>query len=202
VKQVLDYSKRLIAALPDEVGSWDDASNNKWLVSGRGALILNPPSAWAVAKRDAPDIAKQIWHHGMPKGPKGRFIATTGQYLSVWKFGKNKEAAKSLILHMSTKEAAEKLVTASKGYDLPSFPTMRGFKTWDEQEPPLGTTSHYPSKGDQKFSMAAAPAPAAIAQQIYSQALQPKMMLRVAQGEAIDKVIDWAAGELEGYTRR
>ena len=28
--------------------------------SGRGALIMNPPSAWAVAKRDAPDIAS-LW---------------------------------------------------------------------------------------------------------------------------------------------
>ena len=58
---------------PPDAPAWDDASNNKWLVSGRGALIMNPPSAWAVAKRDAPQVAEQCWTHGMPSGPKGRF---------------------------------------------------------------------------------------------------------------------------------
>src|SRR5262249_32832248 len=50
VRQAVDYGKRLAAFLPADVPAWDDASNNKWLISGRGALIFNPPSAWAVAK--------------------------------------------------------------------------------------------------------------------------------------------------------
>src|SRR5689334_5765470 len=53
VRQVLDYYKKLMHFLPEDVAAWDDASNNKFLVSGQGSLILNPPSAWAVAKRDA-----------------------------------------------------------------------------------------------------------------------------------------------------
>jgi hypothetical protein len=40
-------------------------------VSGKGALILNPPSAWAVAERDAPQVAEQCCTHGKPAGPKG-----------------------------------------------------------------------------------------------------------------------------------
>ena len=47
----------MVAVLPPDVSAWDDGSNNKWLISGRGALIMNPPSAWAVAKRDAPQVA-------------------------------------------------------------------------------------------------------------------------------------------------
>ena len=43
VRQALDYYKKLMAFLPDDVPAWDDASNNKWLVSGKGALIMNPP---------------------------------------------------------------------------------------------------------------------------------------------------------------
>src|SRR5882724_11380504 len=54
VRQALEFYKKLIPFLPTGVAAWDDASNNKWLVSGRGAMIMNPPSAWAVAKRDAP----------------------------------------------------------------------------------------------------------------------------------------------------
>ena len=73
VRKALDYYKRLTAFLPEDAPAWDDASNNKWLVSGKGALIMNPPSAWAVAKRDAPQVAEQLWTHGFPAGPKGRF---------------------------------------------------------------------------------------------------------------------------------
>jgi len=203
VRQVLEYAKRLMAFIPPEVPSWDDASNNKWLVSGKGALIMNPPSAWSVAKRDAPEIAAQIWHHPMPKGPKGRFVGATTYYLGIWKFAKNKSAAKSLIAHLSTRASAERLIRGSKGYDLPSFDSMNDFTVWDEQAPPPGTTSHYPNRkgGDQQFALAAAPAPAGVAAQIFSQGTMPKMILRHVQGESIEKTIDWAAGELEAFNR-
>jgi len=31
------------------------------LIAGKSALIMNPPSAWAVAKRDNPKLAEQLW---------------------------------------------------------------------------------------------------------------------------------------------
>src|SRR5262249_25213924 len=74
VRSVLDYGKRIMEYLPPDVPAWDDASNNKWLISGKGSLIMNPPSAWAVAKRDAPQVAEKCWTHGMPKGAQGRFV--------------------------------------------------------------------------------------------------------------------------------
>jgi ABC-type glycerol-3-phosphate transport system substrate-binding protein len=75
MRQALEYYKKLIAFLPPDAAAWDDASNNKWLIAGKGALIMNPPSAWAVARRDAPQIAEQCWTHGFPAGPKGRFAS-------------------------------------------------------------------------------------------------------------------------------
>lgn len=203
VKQVLEYAKKLVQQLPPDVFSWDDSSNNKWLVSGRGALITNPPSAWAVAKRDAPQIAEKCWYMGMPSGPKGRFAPFLPYFWGIWSFSKNKPAAKSLLTHLSTQEAAERLVAASQGYDLPSFANFTTFKTWAEEGPPKGTLYHYPNPHNhQTQSIAASPAPPRIANQIYVQALQPKMIARVSQGgEPIDKVIAWAEGELEGYMR-
>src|SRR5262249_48378373 len=94
VKQALDYCKRAAAFYPPDAPAWDDASNNKWLVAGKGALIMNPPSAWAVAKRDAPQVAEQCWTHGFPAGPKGRFAPFLPYFWGVWNFGKNKAAAK------------------------------------------------------------------------------------------------------------
>src|ERR1700744_642657 len=61
VRQALEYYKQLIAFLPPDVAAWDDASNNKWLVAGKGAMIMNPTSALAVGKRDAPQVAEQCW---------------------------------------------------------------------------------------------------------------------------------------------
>src|SRR4051812_43733408 len=40
VRQALDYYKRLFAFLPPDVPAWDDASNNKFLVSGQASLIM------------------------------------------------------------------------------------------------------------------------------------------------------------------
>jgi ABC-type glycerol-3-phosphate transport system substrate-binding protein len=201
-RQALDYYKRLMAFLPSDVPSWDDASNNKWLVSGKGALIMNPPSAWAVAKRDAPKVAEQLWTHGSPAGPKGRYAPFVPYFWSVWNFSKNQAAAKSLIVHLSQPSSAEKMVEASNGYDLPSFEKLTTFKTWAEEGPPKGTLYHYPNiNNHQILSLAGAPAPHKIGEQIYVQALMPQMAVRYFRGEAMEKTLDWAANELEGFTR-
>jgi ABC-type glycerol-3-phosphate transport system substrate-binding protein len=121
VRQALEFYKKLIAFLPPDVTAWDNASNNRWLISGRGAMIMNPPSAWAVAKRDAPEVAEQCWTHGFPIGPKGRFAPFLPFFWTTWNFSKNKEAAKSLLVHLSQPESIAKLVAASGGYDLPAF---------------------------------------------------------------------------------
>src|SRR2546430_8634957 len=73
VRGALEFYKKLIAFLPQDATAWDDGSNNRWLVSGRGAMIMNAPSAWAVARRDAPQVAEQCWTHRFPSGPKWRF---------------------------------------------------------------------------------------------------------------------------------
>jgi ABC-type glycerol-3-phosphate transport system substrate-binding protein len=202
VRAVLEYYKKLMAFLPPDAPAWDDASNNKWLVSGRGSLIMNPPSAWAVAKRDAPQVAEQCWTHGFPVGPKGRFAPFLPYYWSIWKFAKNKEAAKSLLVHLSQPDAIEKMVTASGGYDLPAFEKLTTLKTWAEEGPPKGTLYHYPNPHKhQILSISASPAPPKVAQQIYTQATLTKMCVRFYQGEPMEKTLAWAEGELEGFMR-
>jgi ABC-type glycerol-3-phosphate transport system substrate-binding protein len=202
VRQVLEYYKKLMAFLPPDAPAWDDASNNKWLVSGRGALIMNPPSAWAVAKRDAPQVAEQCWTHGFPVGPNGRFAPFLPFFWGIWSFSKNKEAAKSLLTHLSQPASVEKLVAASGGYDLPAYEKLTTLKTWAEEAPPKGTLYHYPNPyKHQILSIAASPAPPKVAQQIYTQATLTKMCVRYAQGEAMEKTLAWADGEIEGFMR-
>ena len=202
VKQVLEYMQRLAKVMPQDVFAWDDASNNKYIISGQGSLIFNPPSAYAVAKRDNPEIAKHLYEIPYPIGPKGRFAGYLPYLWGTWNFSKNKSAAKSLLSHLLQRESVEKLVTASIGYDVPSFESMRDFKVWEEVNPPKGVVYHYPPRKDQTTWVACAPAPAGMAQQMYTQAIMTKMIARCTTGgDSVGKTIDWAASELEGYQR-
>jgi ABC-type glycerol-3-phosphate transport system substrate-binding protein len=202
VKQVLEWFKKLVPVLPPDVFAWDDSSNNKALISGQAALIMNPPSAWAVAVRDAPKVAEQCWHFSSPKGPKGRFDPAQPSFWGIWKFSPNKAAAKSLALHLWEKGSVEQLVAGSHGYDIPCFGSLRQFKTWAEEGPPKGGIWNYPPRGEVIESVSGSPAPANIANQIYSQATMAKMIAQCTQsGKTIDQAIDWAASELEGFKR-
>ena len=202
VRQWLEYSVKCAKFYPPDAPAWDDASNNKWLVSGKGALIMNPPSAWAVAKRDAPKIAEQCWTHGFPVGPKGRFAPFLPYFWTIWGFSKNKAAAKSLLVNLSQPAAVEKFVAASGGYDIPAFEKLTTLKTWAEEGPPKGTLYHYPNPHNhQTLSIAASPAPPKIAQQVYVQATLTKMIVRHLQGEAMEKTLTWAESEVEGFLR-
>ncbi len=202
VKQVLEWFKKLVPNLPPDVFAWDNSSNNKALISGQAALIFNPPSAWAVAVRDAPKVAEQCWHFPSPKGPKGRFDPAQPSFWGIWKFSPNKAAAKSLALHLWEKPSVEQLVAGSHGYDLPCFATLRDFKTWADEGPPKGGIWNYPPRGEVIESVSGSPAPTNIANQIYSQATMAKMIAQCTQGgKTIDQAMDWAAQEIDGFKR-
>jgi hypothetical protein len=163
---------------------------------------MNPPSAWAVAKRDNIKVAEQCWTFPSPKGPKGRYAPGLPFFWGIWNWSKNIPAAKSLLAHLSERSNIERLVAASGGYDIPGFSGLRDFKTWAEEGPPKGTVYNYPPRADQIVSIAGAPAPVRIANQIYTQATMTKMIAKCTQsGESIDKAIGWAASELEGFMR-
>ena len=201
-RQVLEWFKKLVAFLPPDVFAWDDAGNNKWLIAGKGALITNPPSAWAVAKRDAPQVAEQCWTFDAPAGPKGRFIPGLPYYWGLWNFSENKSAAKSLLMHLSQRASVERLVAASGGYDLPMFEKLLDFKTWETEGPPAGTLYNYPPKHGQIVNIACAPAPPKIANQAYVQATNTKMIAQCTKnGKSIEETLAWANDELEGFLR-
>jgi hypothetical protein len=138
----------------------------------------------------------------MPKGPKGRFCPYLPIILGLWKFSKNKSAAKSLLHELWQRQNVEKYDIASNGYDIPSFQSMRDFKIWEEVSPPRGTVYHYPPRDDQTTWVSGAPAPANVANQMYVQSIMTKMIAKCTQGgESIPKTLDWAASEIEGYAR-
>jgi ABC-type glycerol-3-phosphate transport system substrate-binding protein len=201
IKTVLEWFKKTVPFFPQSVFAWDDASNNKALISGQSALIFNAPSAWAVAKRDAPKVAEQLWTFPTPIGPKGRHVSGRYRYWGIWNFSANKPAAKSLLLYLSTKEAIAKLLQGGQGFDVPPFDKIDS-PVWAEAEPPKGTLYNFPARGDVIVSVAGHPAPARIGVQIYSQGTMCKMIAQCTQqGRSIDQAIAFAEQELEGYMR-
>ncbi len=203
VRQVLEYAQQLVKYLPEDAVSYDDASNNRALISGKSALIWNPPSAWAVAKRDAPEVAADCWTFPAPKGPKGRFLPIGAFSLGIWDFSPNKAAAKELIEFLCQRENVEARCAVSLGYDVPPFISMTDFKIWDEVEPPKGTVYHYPIREShhQKNWIAMAPAPPEVAVQAYNRGTMPTMLAKLRSGQSVKDVQNWAADELGGFVR-
>ncbi len=201
-RQALEYMRQLTQYMPPDVYAWDDAGNNRWIASGNGSAIQNPPSAWAVAVRDAPQIGSQLWHHDTPRGPEGRFRGSLPYLWGIWNFSQNKPAAKDLLVWISQREQLDRLLQASKGYDLPLQPSLYDHPVWEEVGPPEGTQYNYPVRGDEQVIVAGYPAPPSVAAQIYNEGLIPNMVARVSQaGESVDDAIAWAEDEVAGFMR-
>jgi ABC-type glycerol-3-phosphate transport system substrate-binding protein len=203
VHQVLEYAQKLAKWLPADAASYDDASNNRALISGKSALIFNPPSAWAVAKRDNPSVAADCWTFAAPAGPKGRFTPYLPFFWGIWNFSHNKEAAKDLIAYLSERKQVEERCVAVSGYDIPAFDSMLDFKVWEEAEPPKGTLYNYPMRPWHKTQawVAASEAAPEVAVQIYNRGTMPTMVAKLQSGQSIKDVIAWAQEELEGFVR-
>ena len=202
-RQMLEYMKKLVPFLPNNVYSFDDATDNRMLIADQSALIYNPPSAWAVALRDSPHIAEQCWHFSpTPLGPAGRFVPMLVFAWGAWSFSRNKTAAKELIEFLMQREQVQERCNVVYGFDIPPFDSMLDFDVWEKTGPPPGTVYNYPLRPfhQAKRWIAAMPAPPPIAVQIYNQALPCNMIAKVTQGgQSIDQAITWAASELEAY---
>jgi ABC-type glycerol-3-phosphate transport system substrate-binding protein len=203
VRRVLEYGQKLVKVLPADTVSYDDASNNRALISGKSALIMNPPSAWAVAKRDAPAVAADCWTFPMAAGPKGRFIPYNFCFFGVWSFSRNKSAAMELIQYLQERKQVEERDNVVDGYDIPPLESMSDFAIWSEVQPPKGTMYNYPIRPWHNAipNMAGYPAPPEIAVQIWNRAVQPTMFAMLLSGQSINQVIAWATQEVEGYMR-
>jgi len=203
MRQVLEYAQKLVKFYPADSVSYDDASNNRALISGKSALIFNPPSAWAVAKRDNPDVAADCWTFPAPAGPKGRFVPTQSYFWGTYTFSQNKTAGKELVEFLMQRENVEARDNACEGYDLPPYAKLNDFKIWDEVGPPKGTVYNYPLRAasGQKPSLTGSEAAPEIAVQIYNRGVHNQMFAKLRDGQTVDQVIAWTQDELEGYAR-
>ena len=206
-REVLEFLKKLTQWMPPDVYAWDNAGNNRWLISGKGGAIVNPPSAWAVAKRiylkdKSKDAVTYVWHADQPSGPKGNFRNYLPFVYGVWKFSKQQNASKDLLRYLLSRDINYKLITAGQGYDVPALPSYWDHPVWTTIGPPKGGQYNYPVRGKEKLIITGFPAPPPIAAQIFVQQIHSVMTAKATQGkESANKVIAWASSEMEGFMR-
>ena len=100
---------------------WNPASNNQFILSGKGSMIVNAISTIRRADALGMPFAKDLWMWPVPYGPRGRL--QLGQYtgvLSIWKFAQNREAAEQFIADLCVDY--EQATRASSMFNFPSFP--------------------------------------------------------------------------------
>jgi hypothetical protein len=155
-----------------------------------------------VAVRDAPKVAELCWTHPSPKGPKGRFDPGNPNFWAIWGFSANKGGSEELADASLAAHLGGAAGRREPWLRHTPFEKLHDFKTWEEEGPPKGTLYNYPPRGDVIASISGAPAPTRIGNQIFVQATMTKMIAHCTQGgQSIDKAMDWAASELEGFMR-
>ena len=129
--QVIEYYKELYRdAMDPEVLSWDDASNNRGILSGKYSWIHNPISPYNAALKEKMPIADDINHHPSPAGPAGTHSAPPINMISVWKFSKNIPLATEFLKFLFQKENYDAWVVASNAFNHPPLRHLADHPIW------------------------------------------------------------------------
>jgi len=119
IVDVLRWGKEFFdKTMTEEVLSWDDSSNNRFIASGKGSMVCNPISAYRTAAKDNPETFKNLAIVKTPLGPKGRFNGSRSMAYGIYNFSKVKDLAKEFLLAMNG-EYFLKGFEASTGYNHP-----------------------------------------------------------------------------------
>jgi multiple sugar transport system substrate-binding protein len=179
--------------MTDEVFSWDDAGNNRFLLSGRGAWIDNATSAYITARKDAPDVFTNSKIGLQPKGPGAKGAARNGvdaNAWAVWKWANDPDTAKAFIVDWYAQWQEWGKVT--DGYNSPPLNDM-----WKKPMPGLEDPNFQIMQEWKDISFVAGwqgPFHKAI-EEINGTFVVPNMFARAARGETPDAAMKWADEE-------
>ena len=128
----VDYVQALYTdAMDPAVLSWDNASNNQWLNSGKGAWIHNPISHYVVAKEKKMPVADLTGFHLTPAGPAGRHTVGVPRSLGIWKFSKNVDVAREFLRWFFEPAQYHEWIMSGDNYNHPVWRDMENHPVWD-----------------------------------------------------------------------
>ena len=192
-------------AMTPEVLSWNDSSNNQYIASGVGSYIINPISAYRTTQKANKKLADDIFIIEPPKGPAKRFMGAASEFYGIWKFAKNKDAAKEFLRYYAANwpEAFK----ASEGYNNPCFaglvPKPMPILASDETSTPKDKLKIL-QDSDQWSAIPGYPGPATPAMdEIYYQFIINDMMAKAATGQmSAEDSVKWATQQCEGIMKK
>lgn len=192
-------------AMTEDVLSWDDSSNNKYIDSGVASYILNPISAYRSAQQINPKLADNIFVMPPPKGSVRTISGGASNCYGIWKFAKNKDTAMDFLRYYAANWTDA--FKASTGYNMPIFT-----KIVPKPMPILSNdpTSHPADKlavlqdSDQWTAVAGYPGPAWPAtDEIYNNFIVNDMMTKAATGSmSAEDAVKWATQECENVFKK
>jgi multiple sugar transport system substrate-binding protein len=105
----------------EEIFGWNPASNNAFLLSGRGSMIVNAISAIRTAEQLQLPYLNDLRIWPMPAGPAARLgLPQYTSVYSIWKFSKNTDVAQRFIADLCA--GYKQATLASSLFNYPSFP--------------------------------------------------------------------------------
>jgi len=186
------YQNLFREAMDPEVLSWDDAGNNRFLLSGKGSWIQNPISPYLMAVGKKMAIADKIGIHPAPAGPAGKHVELPVVGLGIWKFSKNQQLAKAFIQYLLQPENYSAWIVAGNGNNLAPLRAYENHPIWAEHpklkilpgEAPFGHALGWPSP------------PNPYIQRMNDLYILPNMAAKAVTGTPIQTAIAWAEEQI------
>ena len=109
------------SGMADDVVTWDNSADNRYLATGKGSLILDPVSAIRATEKQDPDLAAKIALAPPPAGPAGRpgHSAVVSTYV-ISKFAENPSGASRFLVDLVI--AYREAFLRSEFYNMPAYP--------------------------------------------------------------------------------
>ncbi|MCI0529827.1 MAG: extracellular solute-binding protein, partial [Nitrospira sp.] len=190
---VLEYYKNLYQeAMEPEVLSWNNASNNRFLVSGKGSWIHNAISAYLTALDKKMAVVDKIGIHSTPAGPAGRYVASPVASLGIWKFSKNQELAKTFLRYLLQPENYTDWLIASKGFSHAPLRMYEDHPIWTEQP----KFKILPDEAQFVHARGWPSPPNAYIERIDNLFILPNMAAKVVTGTPVKTAIAWAEEQI------
>ncbi len=195
--EFVDAMKKFIQAWKDgydETGtSWDDSNNNRAFLSGQISCTLNGSSIYFVARKDKPEIAKDMQHMLIPRGPAGRFYWLGSKTYAILKNSKNIPAAKEFLKWWFDDFQYGEWFRIQQGYLLQNTAKYAKDPMWNRDpkmtvfrdEPKYGRDLGYAGPPNQKASLA------------YSKFIIVDTFTKSVQSGDAETAIKWGAEQLK-----
>jgi multiple sugar transport system substrate-binding protein len=177
-RKALEFVKELFKYMPPEVLSWDNAGNNRFILSGDGSWTLNPISVLISARKTDPALAANISLHGALSGPAGLYGSADFYSLMIWKFSPNIELAKEFLRYLYQETNMDFFMSSGDGFNMPAHPRFDAHPVF-YKDPTLAPVIGY-IRFVRPFGW---PAPAdGRAQMVYTSWVIPTMFYKVVTG--------------------